>query len=90
MTAIHSMRGFARAGVDAIVTDRAYRKAQSPEAALAELRRCAGTQFDPLVVAAFARALERETPASVRPGSTAHPTAPSAAHERRVIAAERA
>jgi diguanylate cyclase (GGDEF)-like protein len=45
---------------DAIVTDRAYRKAQSPEAALAELQRCAGTQFDPEIVAAFTRALERE------------------------------
>jgi two-component system, cell cycle response regulator len=41
---------------DAIVTDRAYRAAQSPEAALAELRRCAGTQFDPHVVAAFEKA----------------------------------
>jgi diguanylate cyclase (GGDEF)-like protein len=50
---------------DAIVTDRAYRKAQSPEAALAELRRCAGTQFDPSVVAAFARVLEREAAAPV-------------------------
>ncbi len=50
---------------DAIVTDRAYRKAQSPEQALAELRRCAGTQFDPKVVAAFALALEREAAASV-------------------------
>ena len=50
---------------DAIVTDRAYRKAQSPEAALAELQRCAGTQFDPLVVAAFALALEREATAAV-------------------------
>ena len=45
---------------DAIVTDRAYRKAQSPEVALAELRRCAGTQFDPKVVAAFANAVARE------------------------------
>lgn len=41
---------------DAIVTDRAYRPAQPPEAALAELRRCAGTQFDPRVVAAFEKA----------------------------------
>jgi diguanylate cyclase (GGDEF)-like protein len=44
---------------DAIVTDRAYRRGRSPEEALAELRRCAGTQFDPQVVAAFALALER-------------------------------
>jgi diguanylate cyclase (GGDEF)-like protein len=45
---------------DAIVTDRAYRPAQSPDEALAELRRCAGTQFDPGVVATFARVLERQ------------------------------
>jgi diguanylate cyclase (GGDEF)-like protein len=50
---------------DAIVTDRAYRKAQSPEQAMAELHRCAGTQFDPKVVAAFALALEREAATSV-------------------------
>ena len=40
---------------DAMTTDRAYRGAIEPEAALAELQRCAGTQFDPAVVAAFAR-----------------------------------
>ena len=40
---------------DAITSDRCYRRAQNYEAALAELRRCAGTQFDPAVVEAFAR-----------------------------------
>ncbi len=38
---------------EAIVSDRPYRAARSPQEALAELRRCAGTQFDPAVVAAF-------------------------------------
>jgi diguanylate cyclase (GGDEF)-like protein len=38
---------------DAMVTDRAYRAARTPHEALAELTRCAGTQFDPRVVAAF-------------------------------------
>jgi len=38
---------------DAMVTDRAYRPAMSSVEALAELRRCAGTQFDPEVVEAF-------------------------------------
>jgi len=33
--------------------DRPYREAMSTEAALTELRRCAGTQFDPRVVDAF-------------------------------------
>lgn len=40
---------------DAITSDRCYRRAQNYEAALAELRRCAGTQFDPAVVEAFGR-----------------------------------
>jgi HD-GYP domain-containing protein (c-di-GMP phosphodiesterase class II) len=43
----------------AITTDRAYRAGRSPEEALAELRRCAGTQFDPDVVDALARVATR-------------------------------
>jgi diguanylate cyclase (GGDEF)-like protein len=35
---------------DAMVSDRPYRSAREPEEALAELRRCAGTQFDSAVV----------------------------------------
>jgi diguanylate cyclase (GGDEF)-like protein len=38
---------------DAIIADRPYRPARRPAEALAELRRCAGTQFDPAVVEAF-------------------------------------
>lgn len=38
---------------DAMTHDRPYRKAIPPAEAAAELRRCAGTQFDPKVVAAF-------------------------------------
>jgi diguanylate cyclase (GGDEF)-like protein len=38
---------------DAMVSQRPYRKPMSNEVALAELRRCAGTQFDPVVVDAF-------------------------------------
>jgi hypothetical protein len=41
---------------DAIVADRPYQSARSSAEAMAELRRCAGTQFDPQVVAAFAAA----------------------------------
>lgn len=40
---------------DAITSDRVYRRAQPYEAALAELRAFAGTQFDPAIVEAFAR-----------------------------------
>jgi diguanylate cyclase (GGDEF)-like protein len=41
----------------AITTDRPYREGRSPEEALEELRRCAGSQFDPAVVEAFAAEL---------------------------------
>ncbi|MGE3075505.1 MAG: HD-GYP domain-containing protein [Dehalococcoidia bacterium] len=44
---------------DAIISDRPYRKGQSPDAALAEILRCAGTQFDPKVVEAFEAAFPR-------------------------------
>jgi diguanylate cyclase (GGDEF)-like protein len=43
---------------DAITTDRSYRDAASPEQALVELRRHAGVQFDPAVVAALQAHLE--------------------------------
>ena len=43
---------------DAIVSDRAYRKARTVSQALAELRRCRGTQFDPLAVDALVRLME--------------------------------
>jgi putative nucleotidyltransferase with HDIG domain len=39
--------------LDAIMSDRPYRSAQSLQAARAEIKRCSGTQFDPEVVAAF-------------------------------------
>ncbi|HEV3070708.1 MAG TPA: diguanylate cyclase [Solirubrobacteraceae bacterium] len=44
---------------DAMTSDRAYSAAIDPAQALAELRRCAGTQFDPHVVSAFAATLEQ-------------------------------
>lgn len=45
---------------EAMTSDRPYRKALGLEAATAELRRCAGSQFDPRVVEAFIALLERE------------------------------
>ena len=45
---------------DALTTNRPYRTARTRSEALAELRRCAGIQFDAEVVEAFCRALEQE------------------------------
>jgi putative two-component system response regulator len=38
---------------DAMTSDRPYRRATSAKAAIEEIQRCSGTQFDPEVVAAF-------------------------------------
>ncbi|MEU7002107.1 HD-GYP domain-containing protein [Nonomuraea sp. NPDC046570] len=45
---------------DSMTSDRSYRGARPVEVAVAELRKGAGTQFDPEMVAAFVKALERE------------------------------
>jgi HD-GYP domain-containing protein (c-di-GMP phosphodiesterase class II) len=42
---------------DAMTSDRAYRHAMAQGDAIAELERCAGTQFDPAVVSALAQEL---------------------------------
>jgi two-component system, cell cycle response regulator len=42
----------------AMTTDRPYRRALAHWEALEELRRCAGRQFDPVVVAAFCELME--------------------------------
>ena len=53
---------------DAMTSTRSYKVAIGEEAALAELRRAAGTQFDPLVVEAFCAELAalRARPAAAR------------------------
>lgn len=53
---------------DAMVSGRPYRKGCSPGEALAELARCAGSQFDPQVVQHFTTAMTRR-----RNHSTKHP-----------------
>jgi hypothetical protein len=42
---------------DAMTSDRVYRKGRSRDEAYAELRRCAGTQFDPQLVERFIKAV---------------------------------
>ncbi|HEX5773888.1 MAG TPA: HD domain-containing phosphohydrolase, partial [Geomobilimonas sp.] len=44
---------------DAMVAERPYKPGQSVTGALTELRRCAGTQFDPVVVEHFSRSITR-------------------------------
>jgi diguanylate cyclase (GGDEF)-like protein/PAS domain S-box-containing protein len=46
---------------DAMTSDRVYRKARPPEAAFAELRRCAGEQFDPAQVERFIDVISHNT-----------------------------
>jgi HD-GYP domain-containing protein (c-di-GMP phosphodiesterase class II) len=43
---------------DSMTSDRSYRGARSREEAVAELRKCAGSDFDPQMVDAFVKALE--------------------------------
>jgi putative nucleotidyltransferase with HDIG domain len=43
---------------DAMISNRAYRKGLSHDMAIEELRRCAGTQFDPQLVEAFIKSME--------------------------------
>ena len=49
---------------DAMTSDRAYRGRLTPRAAVEELERCAGTQFDPSIVATFASELVGRAPAA--------------------------
>jgi len=44
---------------DAMTTNRPYRAKKSVEEALFELKRCSGTQFDPVIVSAFLLAYEK-------------------------------
>jgi diguanylate cyclase (GGDEF)-like protein len=58
---------------EAMTSDRPYQAAISSEDALDELRRCAGSQFDPVVVEAFCREVEEGRVAPVEsPDSEPH------------------
>ncbi len=58
---------------DAMTTDRPYRKAMPIEAAIEELKRNKGSQFDPAVVDAFLRMLAREGAQPLRRMAAARP-----------------
>lgn len=53
---------------EAMTSDRPYRRGRSTREAIVELRRCAGTQFDPALVDAFTQVLES---IAEEPGSAA-------------------
>jgi HD-GYP domain-containing protein (c-di-GMP phosphodiesterase class II) len=56
----------------AMVEDRPYAAARTPESAVEELRRCMGTQFDPRVVSASIAALSQQEarPAASSPSAS--------------------
>jgi diguanylate cyclase (GGDEF)-like protein/putative nucleotidyltransferase with HDIG domain len=56
---------------DAMVSDRVYRKGRPPEQAMAELRRCSGTQFDPDLVERFIAIMTRQPAAPPAPAERA-------------------
>jgi HD-GYP domain-containing protein (c-di-GMP phosphodiesterase class II) len=64
---------------DAMTSHRPYRKARDVPEALEELRRCAGSQFDPEVVEAFVRLSEEDQtlvlPETHEQDAHAHPPA---------------
>jgi len=43
---------------DAMTSKRPYRKAKTKEQAIAELKRCSGSEFDPKIVRAFLKVIE--------------------------------
>jgi len=65
---------------EAMTSDRPYRRGRDERAALDELERCAGTQFDPDCVTALSRALRRDPrwlSESARGGAARGPDAPA-------------
>ena len=52
---------------EAMVADRPYRRGRSQQEAMLELRRCAGTQFDPRIVEAFIDVLEQDEAEMLKP-----------------------
>lgn len=72
----------------AMLDERVYKRAMALEDALAELRRCAGTQFDPHLVAVFCR-LVSERSDGARPTAAPLPAVPPATAAGRLATAPR-
>ena len=68
---------------DSMTSTRSYRRGRPVHEAVAELERCAGSQFDPVMVAALARALERHgwQPAPADPDDERAPDIPLGVRE---------
>ena len=60
---------------DAMTNTRSYRYAMSPARAMEELKRCAGTQFDPFIVSEFLRMLKETTPDEIKNGDASKESA---------------
>ncbi|WP_242839655.1 HD-GYP domain-containing protein [Desulfofundulus thermocisternus] len=58
---------------DAMMSDRPYRKAFSQKWVIEELRRCSGKQFDPAVVEAMIKVLERDKSTCIELGGECRP-----------------
>lgn len=55
---------------DAMTNNRSYRHAMSPADAMGELKRCAGTQFDPFIVSEFLQMLKESPQEDIRCGNS--------------------
>lgn len=64
---------------DAMTNTRSYRAALSPDKAMEELRRCAGTQFDPYIVSEFLQMLKENPPEAAPDAEGAQPVQAPAA-----------
>lgn len=56
---------------DAMISNRPYRMAMSQQQALAEIKRCAGTQFDPQLAEEFIQMIRETNPQDFLSESTA-------------------